>query len=232
MSTEEENSRFEQLQAMYKNKDISECFANLHMTINKEIDTVKHEIKATNARVDMLESHAQLADDQVRVINEQTVPNIEDKIEVEANERIRLELWGRKWNLVIGGIEGTLSEPPRETEKKVRAFFETSLNMSKEDANAILLQAVHRLPGGKDEKKRRIIVRFNSLIVRDEILAAAMKFQRGSGYSIVPDVPPSVSTLRHKLLMKRRAMPQEVQKKTILVYIKNFPFVALRTKSY
>jgi hypothetical protein len=70
---------------------------------------------------------------------------------------------------VIGGIEGTLNETPRVTEKKVRAFFETVLRMPTEETNFVLLQAVHRLPGGAYDQKRRIIVRFNSLIVRDEI---------------------------------------------------------------
>ena len=60
--------------------------------------------------------------------------------------------------------------------------------MPTEEANSVLLQAVHRLPGGTYEKKCRIIVRFNSLIVRDEILAAAMKLKKGSGYSVVSDV--------------------------------------------
>ena len=46
------------------------------------------------------------------------MPNLEDKLNEEANERMRLELWGRKWNVVIGGIEGTLNETPRVTEKK------------------------------------------------------------------------------------------------------------------
>jgi hypothetical protein len=105
-----------------------------------------------------------------------------------------------KWNVVIGDIEGTLNETLRVTEKKVRAFFETVLRMPTEETNYVLLQAVQRLPGGAYEQKRRIIVRFNSLIVRDEMLAAAMKLKKGSGYSVVPDVSPSVSALRSKLL--------------------------------
>ena len=145
------------------------------MTINNEIRTVKQEIKETNERVGVLESHAELVNDLIKTLNEETVPNLEDKLNEEANERIRLELWGRKWNVVISGIEGTLNETPRVTEKKVRAFFETVLRMPTEETNSVLLQAVHRLPGGAYEQKRRIIVRFNSLIVRDEMLAAAMK---------------------------------------------------------
>jgi hypothetical protein len=166
---------FEDYRKMYTGKELADCFANLHMTINNEIRTVKQEIKETNERVGVLESHAELVNDLIKTLNEETVPNLEDKLNEEANERIRLELWGRKWNVVIGGIEGTLNETPRVTEKKVRAFFETVLRMPTEETNLVLLQAVHILPGGAYDQKRRIIVRFNSLIVRDEMLAAAMK---------------------------------------------------------
>ena len=103
--------------------------------------------------------------------------------------------------------------------------------MPTEETHSVLLQEVHRLPGGAYEQKRRIIVRFNSLIVRDEMLAAAMKLKKGSGYSVVPDVSPSVSALRSKLLCQRRGMPPKEQRKTLLVYLKTYPFVALRKKN-
>lgn len=103
--------------------------------------------------------------------------------------------------------------------------------MPTEETNFVLFQAVHILPGGAYYQKRRIIVRFNSLIVRDEMLAAAMKLLKGSGYSVVPDVPPSVSALRSKLLSQRRGMPSEEQRKTLLDYLKTYPFVALRKRN-
>ena len=79
---------------MYTGKELADCFANLHMTINNEIRTVKQEIKETNERVGVLESHAELVNDLIKTLNEETVPNLEDKLNEEANERIRLELWG------------------------------------------------------------------------------------------------------------------------------------------
>jgi hypothetical protein len=36
---------------MYTGKELNDCFANLHMTVNNEIRTVKQEIKETNERV-------------------------------------------------------------------------------------------------------------------------------------------------------------------------------------
>jgi RNA polymerase-interacting CarD/CdnL/TRCF family regulator len=55
---------------------------------------VKQEIKETDERVGVLESHAELVNDLIKTLNEETVPNLEDKLNEEANERMRLELWG------------------------------------------------------------------------------------------------------------------------------------------
>ena len=85
----------------------------------------------------------------------------------------------RKWNLVIGGIKGTLNETPHVTDKKVRAFFETSLNIPKEKANYILFQTFLSLLDGAEEYKRRIIV--CNLQARHNILAVAMSLKNGTG---------------------------------------------------
>jgi hypothetical protein len=52
---------------------------------------------------------------------------------------LKLEMWGRKWNLVLRDIPGKLDETPRVTE-----------------INVMLLTAVHRLAGGIDENKPSI----------------------------------------------------------------------------
>jgi hypothetical protein len=70
----------EDYRKMYTGKELAGCFANLHMTINNEIRTVKQEIKETNERVGVLESHAALVNDLIKTLNEETVPNLEDKL--------------------------------------------------------------------------------------------------------------------------------------------------------
>lgn len=229
-NTESDKARFEALKNLYKGKDLADCFANLHMTINNEVEQVKNDLKITNERVDNLDSGILMVNDQIREILEVSIPNLEQKIAEEANERLRLEMWGRKWNLVIGGIPGNLQEDPRATEYKVRMFFEGPLKIPKEDVKALLLQATHRLPGGDDENRRRVIVRFDNLHDRDDILSAAMSLKKGSGYSVVPDVPPSVGTLRYNLLRQRREMAPDEQKRTFLVYMREPPFVMLKQK--
>ena len=90
--------------------------------------------------------------------------------------------------------------------------------------------ACHRLPGGPDVKKN-IIVRFVNLLDRDDVLAHAMKLPAKSGYSVVPDLPPEIAEVRHKLLMERHEMSAAEKKKFKLVYLKEYPFVALKPKT-
>ena len=85
----------------------------------------------------------------------------------------------------------------------MRGFFHSVLKMSSEEVNSVLLQACHRLPGVV-KNKRRVIIRLSSLLVRDEILTYAMGLRRGSRYSVVADVSPSMSIFRCKLLQKGR----------------------------
>jgi hypothetical protein len=85
---------------------------------------------------------------------------------------LKLEMWGRKWNLVLRDIPGKLDETPRVTE-----------------INVMLLTAVHRLAGGMDENKRNCIVCFSNLLDRDEVLQKGIALKPGSGYSVVPDLP-------------------------------------------
>lgn len=114
---------------------------------------------------------------------------------------------------------------------KVRESFEKQLGISNERANVMLLTAVHRLPGGMDENKRHCIVRFRSLMDRDEVLQKGIALKPGSGYSAVPDLPPSVSILRSKLLNEKRNMSPDEKKRTKLIYTKEYPFVRLVRKT-
>jgi hypothetical protein len=54
----------------------------------------------------------------------------------------------------------------------------------------MLLTAVHCLPGGMDENKRNCMVRLSNLMDRDEVLQKEIALKSGSGYSVVPDLPP------------------------------------------
>lgn len=222
-------SEYEMLVEKYKNKDISECFASMHMSFKHEIDTVKGEMKAIDTRVVELEKFGQHANVVLENIHKEIVPGIDSKLDQERKERLKLEVWGRKWNLVFRGIPGGKDETPRVTEKIIRKYFANTLKLQSDTAESILFQAVHRLPGGK-QTHRNVIVRFSNLIDRDEILERARKLPPRSGTSVVPDLPPEIGERRAKLLKRRWEMSEPERKKYKFIYLKEYPFVDLVLK--
>jgi len=78
-STMDDKQKFEELKRMYNGKELSECFANLHMTFDKEIQKVNHEMARISEKVNVLDSNAQLVNDDLQNIHNTIVPNLEDK---------------------------------------------------------------------------------------------------------------------------------------------------------
>jgi hypothetical protein len=89
--------------------------------------------------------------------------------------------------------------------------------------------AVHRLITGPVGRKN-VILRLPSLFDRDEILEKALKLKPDSGYSIVPDLSPSLAMRRSELLKDRREMLEGLRKQIKLVYLKETPFFDLVEK--
>lgn len=104
-----------------------------------------------------------------------------------------------------------------------------TLGYKQEEIDSIQFAAAHRLKF-RSERGKDIIVRMVSLIDRDEILKAARKFVPGSGFSVFPDLPPSLSKLRGELLRRRSELSVAEKKKTRLVYLTRPPFLRLITK--
>ena len=212
--------------------DIAKCFEKLHTYINNEVDALKAKQEITEKKADVIESSVEYFNTEFQELHNTHLPNLEAKIEAEQIERTKLELWGRKWNVVIRGVSGAVvtREFPKVTEARVRQFLKDTLKFEEGRAKSMLFTAVHRLPSG-EPNKRNIILRLSSLIDRDDILQAATQLQPGSGYSVVPDLPPPLATLRGNLLKERKDMSPEEKKKCKLVYLKDPPFVKLVTRS-
>lgn len=144
-----------------------------------------------------------------------------------------------KWNLVIRGIDGTIRESPVVTEEKVRAFLSQDLKLNKRN---MIFAAVHRLPvrnstkanqsgPSRDTTVPNILVRFINIQDRDAVVQAAMKeLNQGSGMLVVPDLLPTINKIRQALLLQRKSMSKEEKKNVKLVYMKFYPFVALKSK--
>ena len=227
------SDRFEQLKQMYAKEDLGACFANLHLKIEGDIHKVKEDVAGLKARTEHLEKFATESELAIRTINDTSVPAlqkaIKDSKDELSHEITKLEMWGRKWNVIIRGIPGSANEGGRVTLTKVTEFFKNTLKVPAETVDDMEFQACHRLPGGT-EVKNNIILRFANLLDRDDVLSYAMKLPPKSGYSVVVDLPKSVAMLRGLLLKKRSEMPVEDRKKCKLVFRKEYPFLALVKK--
>lgn len=191
--------------------------------MNVRVNKAEDQIESLNFSVENL-------NDSNKSIQEVTIPHIEEKVNKEANERLALDVWGRKWNLVVRGIKGDTKEKPQDSLMKIRDFFKVHLKINDDVVNLMLFQAVHRLPNGP-EGKRNIIVRFLSLMDRDIVLNQALSaLGSKSGFSVVPDLPPPLARLRYELLGERKQMSPEERSKHKLIYLKESPFLKLVRK--
>ena len=111
----------------------------------------------------------------------------------------------------------------------MKAFLIETLGYKQEEIDNIQFAAAHRLKF-RSERGKDIIVRMVSLIERDEILKATRKLVPGPGFSVVPDLPPSLSKLRGELLRRRSEMSVAGKKKIHIVYFTRPPFLRLITK--
>ena len=82
---------------------MSQCFALIQKNITaeikeikKEVDGIKQDLMNVKTKVNSLEGFVEYADDSFKKLNEETIPNLEGMIEVERQERLKLEMWGRK----------------------------------------------------------------------------------------------------------------------------------------
>ncbi|CAC5384068.1 unnamed protein product [Mytilus coruscus] len=212
--------------------DIEKCFQKLHVYINTQVEKLKVKQEQIDDRVKILENQAEFANGELHDIHNSIIPNLEAQIVEEANERLKLEVWGKKWTLIIRGLEGRVGESPKVTKTIVRIWLNNNkkgLGMDSELVKGMLFTAVHRLPNGP-EQKRNIILRLSNLTDRDDILTAATKLPRGCGYGVVPDLPPSLAVRRGELLAERSKMSSEEKRKCRLVYLNEPPFVQLVKK--
>ena len=86
--------------------DIAKCFQKLHIHINHEVESLKMKQVEIGKRMDVVENQQEFINGEVQEIHAKHFPDIETKIEREEVERLKLELWGRKWNLIVRVISG------------------------------------------------------------------------------------------------------------------------------
>jgi hypothetical protein len=151
-------------------EDIGRCFEQLNSNFRSEINSLQSELKGVREKLTAIEGHVEYAQGEFQTLHNETVPAFEDKLMDETNQRLALELWGRKWNLIIRGVKSSVKderfESPRGTLHLVQAFLIDTLGYKQEEIDNIQFAAVHRLKFGS-ERGKDIIVRMVGLIDRD-----------------------------------------------------------------
>ena len=151
-------------------------------------------------------------------MKESTIPGIIEEAEKHnksiCDKILALNVWGRKWKLIVHGITGEIKETSEATRHKIQEFFYTILKMDPGEVKNINIAACHRIRGSRDATKESIIVRFVNL-------------PKESGYGVMVDLPPELSKLSGRLLKKKSELPLWQQKEAKLKYFQKAPFIQL-----
>ena len=135
-------------------KDISKCFAKLHSNIGAEFFQFREKLKETTDRVVKLEKAMSHFENEQLEMKESTIPGIIEMAETHnksiRDEILALNLWGRKWNLIVHGITGEIKETSEATRDKIQEFFNTTLKMDPGEVKNINIAACHRIRGCDD----------------------------------------------------------------------------------
>lgn len=225
-------------------EDIAKCFALIHTELTNNLAAVVNEVRSIKTKVADLENKQ----DRLRCDLDTTKSFLKSDIESARSESsgkldaraklietelktltdnlTKLNIWGRKWNLVFKGIPGSLNETSSATKKVIKNFLVNDLKMPKDTVDSIQFGAAHRLPGGREGKKN-IIVRFVDLVDRDLVLNSTRNLSRGSNMAVMTDLPPEIAKRRSELLGKRFEMPVDQRKHYRVKQLKEAPFVVL-----
>ena len=194
MAAEEQESRSDNTER-YKCsdfKDLGKCFALLRSDINNDMAWIKNEVKEVKQEVTELKKSVEW--------NTDSVDKMYVTLEQQGKDNLARDVYSRKWNLILRGIEGDVKETPKET-SITRNFMVNTLKLERREVDGMLFAAAHRLHSGKEGRKN-IIVKFVNIHDRDICLEKAFKMPRGTGLGVSVDFPRAVAMERDRLLNK------------------------------
>lgn len=138
--------------------------------------------------------------------------------------QLDMEVYNRKWQLVVKNISGEKGELNSITKQKIqeldREVFRT---------NATFM-ACHRLTQNENAK---ILVRFVDLDIRNVWLHNAKQLKsknRFANVSICPDLPPVLRQLRNDVMLQRKSLPPDQKKKAAVNHLPQWPYVNMKIK--
>ena len=108
------------------------------------------------------------------------------------------ELYSRKKNLILHGVNDTDHENNTTCISTVKTFFKCNLKIDATLVNGMKVANCHRLQQRHNQVSRDIIVRFQSMTDKDAV-CAAKTLLRNTSYGICEDFPKPIATNRRKL---------------------------------
>ena len=245
------------LEAAHADVDPS-ILAAIRLCIREENKALRADIKSLQARLDKLdklhqtittltstittvENGLQYASQRLDYMEEKVIPAINNHIASIAqrhfHESLKKDAHGRKWNVVLHGVDGPAGEDESDTRNAVKDFAQAALKLSPDDITSTVFQACHRL---SQKENAGIIIRFVDLTDRDKWLAGAKNIQSyiselrppnpDKKISMAIDLPPNIRPLKDNLMKKRRELPFEKRRRSKLRYLAKWPFVELRVE--
>ena len=200
-------------------------------TIQGQIDVINGEVKTIKDDVAELQHSAQDSSDRMDKVSNTFLPAISSQItkvaSALAERMLDMEIHGRKWSLIINGLDGVAGEDDVTTRVKCVSLAK---DLGVSDAATTTFAACHRLDHSK--ANAGIIVRFTDLAQREAWLKNAGKLRRvNEDVSFSPDLPPVLRKMKTELLNIRKSMPASEKQITRVKHIARWPYVKLTYKN-
>jgi hypothetical protein len=80
-------------------------------------------LKGVKEKITAIEGHVEYAQSEFQTLHNETVPAFEDKLMDETNQPLALQLWGRKWNLIIRGVKNAETRPRHKLPSDLQNFI-------------------------------------------------------------------------------------------------------------
>ena len=194
--------------------------------IEKNLESIS---ELTN-KVAEIENSIQFVTDQVEDLNTRVLPDMaKHNAEVataQAMYMLDLDVHRRKWSLLIHGIKGQAGEDEGQTRRTVQEFAKNHLKVA--GADSARFSACHRL---SQQPNSGIIIRFCELSERNAWLYGARHLRNHPDkITVSPDLPPVLRRLKSEMLEVRKSYSPEVKAKSRVHYLKQWPYVELRTE--
>ena len=185
--------------------------------------------KKLTDKISSLEKSLSDLSDRYSTLTKSVLPAIASHVANVTNQLalkdLELETHGRKWNLLLYGIEGDEGEAQHKTRESVMKFAQEKLKLN---ITNIHLAACHRL---SRKRNAGIIIRFCDLSMRD-LWMASTKHLQGTNYSLSPDLPPKVRQMKNAVMLHRKSLDPEARRKSKVRYLPQWPFVELKLELF